>query len=78
MYRSLGTNAAFRSASALEVCAERAGSAMACAFWSSDEYESALITERRAAGIYGPRRHRNRLFGAAAIAAALFVLYALV
>jgi hypothetical protein len=33
--------------------AERAGSAMGCRYLSSDEYENALIAERRRAGAYG-------------------------
>jgi hypothetical protein len=36
----------------LELTAKRAGSAWACAFANSDEYETALIRERRAAGAY--------------------------
>ena len=32
--------------------AERAGSAMGCRYLSSDEYEAALIAERRRAGLY--------------------------
>ena len=56
----------------LEGYAERAGYALACPFSSSDEFEAALIAERRAAGVYGPRRHRKQmLFIASAIAAAL-------
>ncbi|MGI8525295.1 MAG: hypothetical protein ACR2K5_03805 [Pseudolabrys sp.] len=59
----------------LETCAERAGAAMACAFSSSDEFEAALIAERRAAGVYGPRRYRKyRLAAAAGLAAALAVI----
>jgi hypothetical protein len=44
---------------ALAVDAERAGMALACAFSSSDEFEADVIRERRAAGFYGPRRHRH-------------------
>ena len=43
--RGLGT-ANFGDVVSLEACVERAGAAMACAFSSSDEYESALIAER--------------------------------
>ncbi len=42
---------------ALRASAERAGRALACLFSSSDEFEAAIIKERRAAGVYGPRRH---------------------
>lgn len=44
----------------LEAYAERAGAALACVYSSSAEYDAALIAERRAAGVYGPRRHRRR------------------
>jgi hypothetical protein len=40
----------------LALDAQQAGAAMACRYASSDEYEAALIAERRAAGAYGPRR----------------------
>jgi hypothetical protein len=60
---------------ALEDYARRAGAALACAFSNSAEYDAALIAERRAAGIYGPRRRRRQLLGTtAAIALALAVL----
>jgi hypothetical protein len=64
---------------ALEGCAESAGHALACAFSSSDEYEAALIAERRAEGRYGPRKHRKRmLITATAIALATAVVIALI
>jgi hypothetical protein len=57
---------------ALEAYAERAGAALACAYSSSAEFDAALIAERRAAGVYGPRRHRKqRLATAAGVAVAL-------
>jgi hypothetical protein len=34
---------------------------LACAYSSSAEYDAALIAERRAAGVYGPKRHRKRM-----------------
>ena len=46
-------------ADTLEAYAERAGAALACAYSNSAEFDAALIAERRAAGIYGPRRHRR-------------------
>ena len=59
----------------LEAFAARAGAAMGCVFSSSAEYDAALIAERRAAGVYGPRRHRRqKLATAAAIAAGLAVV----
>jgi hypothetical protein len=63
----------------LEAYAERAGAALACAYSSSAEYDAALIAERRAAGIYGPKRHRRRkLATLAGIAAALAVIVFLI
>ena len=44
---------------------ELAGAAMACRYSSSDEYEAALIAERRRACAYDvPRRHRAILWTA--------------
>ena len=64
---------------ALEAYAQDAGAAMACAYSSSAEYDAALIAERRAAGVYGPRRYRTqRLATAAGIAAALAVIVFLI
>jgi hypothetical protein len=60
---------------ALEAYAERAGAAMACVYSSSAEFDAALIAERRAAGVYGPRRYRKqRLATVAGIAAGLVVI----
>ena len=42
---------------ALEAAAASARGGFACMFSSSDEYESALIMERRAQGLYGRQRH---------------------
>ncbi|MBV9259811.1 MAG: hypothetical protein JO205_00415 [Pseudolabrys sp.] len=64
--RGLGT-ANFGDVVSLEACVERAGAAMACAFSSSDEYESALIAERRAAGVYGPKRRRQIVMSVAGV-----------
>lgn len=49
-------------AASLESIAERAGAAWACSFATSDEFDAAIIAERRAAGVYGPRRARRQLF----------------
>ena len=63
----------------LEACAERAGAALACAYSSSAEFDAALIAERRAAGVYGPRRQRKRMLATAAgVAAALAVILFLI
>jgi hypothetical protein len=64
---------------ALEAYAVRAGAAMACDFSSSAEFEAALIAQRRAAGVYGPKRHRKQILATAAgIAAGLAVIVFLV
>jgi hypothetical protein len=64
---------------ALEAHAACAGAALACAYSSSAEFDAALIAERRAAGIYGPRRHRKQmLVTLAAIAAGLTVIILLI
>jgi hypothetical protein len=56
---------------------ELAGAAMACRYSSSDEYEAALIAERRRAGAYDvPSRHRTILWTAMAVAAVIAVLLA--
>jgi hypothetical protein len=63
----------------LELHAQRAGAALACIYSSSAEYYAALIAERRAAGVYGPKRHRKqRLVRAAAIGTALAVIVLLI
>ena len=43
---------------ALEAAAASARGGFACMFSSSDEYENALISERRAQGAYGRPRRR--------------------
>jgi hypothetical protein len=64
---------------ALEAYAERAGAALACAYSSSAEFDAAVIAARRAAGVYGPRRHRKpMLVTAAAIAAGLTIIVLLI
>jgi hypothetical protein len=64
---------------ALEAYAERAGAALACAYSSSAEFDAALIAERRAAGVYGPKRRRRQLLvTAAGVAAGLAVLIFLI
>jgi len=58
----------------LESYAERAGAALACAFSNSAEFDAALIAARRAAGVYGPKRHRQMLATAAGIAVGLVII----
>jgi hypothetical protein len=63
----------------LEVCAERAGAAWACEHANSAEFDAALIAARRAAGVYGPKRHRRQMLViAVGIAAGLAVVALLI
>ncbi len=56
---------------------ELAGATMACRYSSSDEYEAALIAERRRAGVYDlPKRHHPLLWSAMAVAVVIAVLLA--
>lgn len=61
---------------ALEADAMSARSGFACLFSSSDEFETALISERRAQGRYGRRASRWPLlmFGGSALAITATVL----
>jgi hypothetical protein len=54
-FRSQNPRAALVS---LEAAAASARSGFACMFSTSDEFETALITERRAQGRYAPQRSR--------------------
>ena len=54
----------------LEIAVQSAGSAWACPFSSSAEFEADTIAAKRAAGIYGPKRQRRQAF---VIAAAILV-----
>jgi hypothetical protein len=77
--RMFGSRAGVSAAAELEVQAANAGLALACAFSSADEYNAALIAERRAAGVYGPKRHRKQmLMTSAGVAAALVTIVYLV
>jgi hypothetical protein len=59
----------------LEAYAAHAGAAMACVYSSSAELDAALIAERRAAGVYGPRRYRRQqLVTVAGLVAGLAVI----
>ncbi|MBN8920341.1 MAG: hypothetical protein J0H62_06555 [Rhizobiales bacterium] len=58
---------------ALRQAADRAGTALACLFSNAEEYEAALIKERRAAGWFRPKRasRLTRALGCAALATVL-------
>lgn len=62
---------------ALRAAAERAGTALACLFSSSDEFEAAVVRLRREQGAYArARHHRNPLRAGllTAILAAAFLM----
>jgi hypothetical protein len=56
--------------------ATRAGSALACPYSSSAEFEAAVIQSKLDAGAYGPKRYRRRrnVFYAAMAAAGFVVI----
>jgi hypothetical protein len=75
MQGSSNTGSTAADVVALESYAAHAGAALACAYSSSAEFDAALIAQRRAAGVYGPRRYRKqRLATIAGIAAGLAVI----
>jgi hypothetical protein len=51
----------------LEASARSAGQALACSFSSSDEFEAAIITARRAQGAYGPTTRQRHLYWGVAL-----------
>jgi len=59
---------------ALRAAAERAGTALACLFSSSDEFEAAVITARRAALAARPRRYSARAALMTLLLAAVFLM----
>jgi hypothetical protein len=76
----MGRSQSHPEALSLELYAERAGSALGCAYSNSAEFDAALIAARRAAGVYGPKRHRRQILATAAgIAAGLiFVVFLMI
>jgi hypothetical protein len=62
----------------LALDAERAGSAWACAYSSSEEFEAAIIQARRQAGAYGATNHRKRVYWGCAAGALILLLLVLV
>jgi len=60
----------------LETSVEEARLSFACVFSSSEEFEAALIKNRRDAGHYGPaRRQRHSIIG---LAAGLLIIVSIV
>jgi hypothetical protein len=70
LYRRAGAPD-LNKAMTLEACAQGAGAALACVYSSSAELDAALIAARRAAGVYGPKRRRQRLVTVAGTVAVL-------
>ena len=63
---------------ALRASAERAGTALACLFSSSDEFEAEVVRVRREQGAYrapNRRRYSLRAAGLMAVMALLFLLF---
>lgn len=61
----------------LDAAASAARSGFACMFSSSDEYETALIAQRRAQGRYGTQKGRAPLIAFIATCAAIITTVAL-
>jgi hypothetical protein len=61
-----------------EAYLERAGSALACAFASSEEFEAAIIRARREAGVYGPKRRYRQIAAVTGAAILLTLIFCLV
>jgi hypothetical protein len=62
---------------ALRAAAERAGTALACLFSSSDEFEAAVVKMRREQGAFRGRNRRRPIWSIALIAVAViaFMLF---
>ena len=58
--------------------AERAGTALACLFSSSDEFEAAVVRLRREQGAYGPARRHRRLMRAGILTAILTAAFLMI
>lgn len=63
---------------ALRAAAERAGTALACLFSSSDEFEAAVVKVRREQGAYGPRRRSRSLLVAGLFTAMLALAFLII
>jgi hypothetical protein len=70
LYRRAGA-LDLNKATTLEAYTQGAGAALACVYSSSAELDAALIAARRAAGVYGPKRRRQRLVTVAGTVAVL-------
>jgi hypothetical protein len=60
---------------ALRAAAERAGTALACLFSSSDEFEAAVVRVRREQGAFRTARHPLRSVALTGLLTAALVLF---
>ena len=63
---------------ALRAAAERAGTALACLFSSSDEFEAAVVRVRREQGAYRSQTKASHPFRAAALVALIALVFVLI
>jgi hypothetical protein len=63
---------------ALRAAAERAGTALACLFSSSDEFEADVVRVRREQGAYGPLRRRRNMVRAGILTALLAAAFLMI
>ena len=63
---------------ALRAAAERAGTALACLFSSSDEFEAAVVRVRREQGAYRARNRSRRPLVAVTLVALLTLAFVLI
>ena len=59
----------------LEAQAACAGIALACAYSTSEEYEAAVILERRKSGAYGSEFHRRHVLMLATATTTVFLFF---
>jgi hypothetical protein len=63
---------------ALRAAAERAGTALACLFSSSDEFEAAVVRLRREQGAYGAQTRRSRPLRTGVLIALMALVFVLI
>ena len=63
---------------ALRAAADRAGTALACLFSSSDEFEAEVVRVRREQGAYEPLRRRRSLARIGTLTALLVALFLMI
>ena len=63
---------------ALRAAAERAGTALACLFSTSDEFEAAVVRVRREQGVYRAQNRTRHPLRAAAFVALIVLVFVLI